>query len=169
MISILKQRAEIAEAQAAFAKRFEDAGERKNIRVGHKGETHELDGFWIESEGIWIGFRVLRNRYWNAFGIGLQASNSVRCEINFPLEGRNVQIAGVFEKEDHNSTWVLHSGRIGGGKKGISKALFERKYKGRWLNAEGDPFAAVTNLGEADLVKNVADFVRFVDEIKRSV
>ena len=169
MLSILIQRAEIAEAQAAFAKRFENAGERKRIMAGHKGETRELDGFWIASEGIWIGFQVLYNRYWNAFGIGLQVSNSVRCEINFPLEGKNMQIAGVFAKEDHGSTWVLHSGRIGGGKKGVSKALFERQYKGRWLNAEGDPFAAVANLSHLDFVKQVADFVKFVDEIKRSV
>jgi hypothetical protein len=169
MLHILKQRAEIKEAQVAFAKCFEDAGEKMTLRVGHKGETHELDGHWIASEGIWFGFRVLHNRYWNAFGIGLQPSNSVRCEINFPIESRIPNIAGVFAKESEGPVWVLHSGRIGGGKKGVSKALFERRYKGRWLNAEGDPFAAVGNLGQADFVSCVANFVRLVDGMKRSL
>ncbi|MHB8655698.1 MAG: hypothetical protein ACYDA9_17675 [Terriglobia bacterium] len=169
MLRILKQRTEIAVAQAVFEKHFEDAGERRTIKAGHPGETHELDGFWIASEGIWVGFRVLRNRYWNAFGLGLQASNSIICEINIPIEGENVQIAGVFAQEENNLTWVLHRGRIGGGKKGVSKALFEKHYNGRWLNAEGDPFAVVANLSQPDFVKCVADFVKLVDGIKRSV
>ena len=116
MLHILKKRAETAEAQAAFAKHFEDAGESKTIKAGYKGATHELEGYWIVSEGIWIGFRVLANRYWNAFGIGLQPSNSVRCEINFPIEGKNEQVAGVFAKDQQGAVWVLHRGRIGGDK-----------------------------------------------------
>ncbi|MGO8735591.1 MAG: hypothetical protein ACLQVM_22660 [Terriglobia bacterium] len=116
-----------------------------------------------------MGSIVLHNRYWNAFGIGLRASNSICCEINFPIEGKNEQIAGALAKDEQGAVWVLHRGKIGGGKKGVSKALFEKHYKGPWSNAEGDPFAVVGTLGQEDFVKHVSDFVKLVDEIKRSV
>ena len=148
---------------------FQEAGVSTKIRAGYKGESLELDGFWIEPEGVWAGFRVLKNRYWNAFGIGLRASNSISCEINFPIEGKSQRIAGVLAKDEDGRVWVLHRGIIGGGKLGVSRALFEMHYKGAWKNAEGDPFAVVAILGQPDLVKRVADFVRLVNTIKASL
>jgi hypothetical protein len=162
MVKNLRQRAEIAEAQLAFQGHSQTAGEPKSIKAGYPGESHTLDGIWIAAENIWVGFRTLDNRYWNAFGIGLEASNSIRCEINFPIEGRNDQISGVLAKDEAGVVWILHRGRL----RGVTRAQFERQYRGKWKNAEGDPYAVVAALGEPDFVKHVADFVRVAAAMK---
>jgi hypothetical protein len=95
--------------------------------------------------------------------MGLLPSNSICCEVNFPIEGKSVQIAGVLARDETGTVWILHRGRF----RGIGRALFEKHYKGKWQNAEGDPYAVVAALGQPNLVRHVADFVRLVHGIKK--
>lgn len=102
LLKVLRGSAEVKEAQNKFEEAFRIAGVRKTVKAGHKGETLVLDGYWISAENLWVGFRRLRNRYWNAFGVGLSASNSIACEINFALDGDNPRVAGVLAKDENS-------------------------------------------------------------------
>jgi hypothetical protein len=49
----------------------------------------------------------------------------ISVEINIAYEGRNDQVAGFFARDNDTGTiYLLHSGRVGGGTKGVGKAAF---------------------------------------------
>lgn len=123
-----------------------------------------MEGYELPAEGVWAGFKRLRNRYWNAFG--LTGSRSIVCEINFPFDGTNRRVAGVLATDSTGEICVLHRGRIGGGRQGIGKALFKRHFTGRWISIEGDEMALVGSLKDRSFVKQVAGFVVEISNLK---
>ena len=73
---------------------------------------------------------------WNGFGIGQPAAGkkvSIAAEINFPTEGLNRAVSGVFAEDNDGGVWVLHRGKIRGGKE-----LFFRHFGGETLTADDD-------------------------------
>ena len=59
---------------------------------------------------------------WNAFGTERPypgAGLDIACEINFPYEGINRRVAGVFAEDANGTVYVMHRGLIGGSKVGI--------------------------------------------------
>lgn len=64
---------------------------------------------------------------------------------------------------------MLHRGRIGGGKSGIGRKLFEAHFKGDWAIVEGNSLAVVGELERSDFPKRVADFVREVLRIREQL
>ena len=169
MLKILHDFNEIAQAQNQFEERFRTAGEQKTVKVGHKGQNHLMEVCWMPQEGIWAGPKKLSNRYWNAFGVGkptLQGSNSIICEINFPLKGVSRAIGGVLAKDEQGVVWVFHRGKIGGGRKGIGPKLFREHFQGKWDSVLGDAVVSIGPISDSDFVKLVARFVKEVDRIK---
>jgi len=62
----------------------------------------------------------------NWFGLLRDTADlQISVEINTAYEGRNDQVAGFFARDnDTGSIYLLHSGRVGGGTKGVGKAAF---------------------------------------------
>lgn len=62
----------------------------------------------------------------NWFGILRKGTHQeITVEINTAYSGRNDQVAGFFARDSRSGTvYLLHSGRVGGGTKGVSKAAF---------------------------------------------
>ena len=86
-------------------------------------------------------------RYWNSFGLtddlNERKSNNIVVEINIPTNGLNRRVSGLFAKDDKkNEIYLLHRGRIGGGRKGIGKSAFVN-----WL---ATPFTDVVNDDEIE-------------------
>ena len=170
MLNYLRDEREISQAQLDFQNRFECVGEKMDVRVGHKGQGYKMDVTWVSSVGIWTGPRKLHNRYWNAFGVGqpkaLPSSNSITCEINFPLQGVNRKIAGILAKDDQEIIWVLHRGNIGGGKPRVGPELFRNRFNGKWTSVEGDDAAEVGPISSPDFIDLVSRFVKDVYGMK---
>lgn len=90
--------------------------------------------FFFQKADIWAmltdGLQTkAENRYWNCFGIGghqNHASSRISVEINHPHHGVSRQIAGRFLRSETGRYAIGHSGKIGGGKKGITKEAFEK-------------------------------------------
>jgi hypothetical protein len=60
LLKILHEFDEIAQAQSQFEDRFRSAGEQRNVKVGHRGQNHEMEVSWLQPEGIWVGSRTPR-------------------------------------------------------------------------------------------------------------
>lgn len=131
-------------------------------------------GFW------WYSRKTpdeMPNRWWNAFGLEQPTPAAIlriTCEINIPFVGPNRQVAGAFLRDDSGRVFLAHrGGPIGGGKRGITKALFWSSYQGTWRMAEdGGPmtrFAVITELGSESVAGDIAGFLHFVSDAKRSV
>lgn len=128
---------------------------------------------YLKKHNIWCRGYKEENRFWNGFGIGepLDGVNAnITCEINFPFKGINRRIAGVFAEDVYGNEFVLHRGKIGGGRKGIGKSSFQEKYRGKIITAiDGDresEFALVGDLNSKNLVQQVCSFIKEVYRIK---
>ena len=108
------------------------------------------------------------NRYWNLFGklIGstVPKNLSIVCQINFPFI-LNRAVGGVLAK-DKNKLFVLHRGKIGGGRQGIGKTLFMDHYKGRMVKIDQEEFALVGEVTSSRFCRKLAEFIYEVDRIK---
>ena len=90
---------------------------------------------------------------------------SIAAEINFPTEGLNRAVSGVFAEDDDGGVWVLHRAKIRGGKE-----LFFRHFGGETLTADDggkeETFALVGRLDDADFAAKLAAFVKEILRIK---
>lgn len=144
--------------------------------LGHKGDNFESivklnDKMWWSS--FTINDSKTSPRFWNGFGL-LPFKNSgtqdIAVEINIPCEGINRRVSGMFAKDlETNDVFILHRGRIGGGRENIGKDSFKKWYRGTWVKVYEDG----TNICEAILItsiyskKAIANVFDFVKEVKQ--
>jgi hypothetical protein len=114
------------------------AGSKKFKRkVGWRGEHGEFNLYWHQDAGFWVVFGLEElSRYWCAYGTldpNQHGSLEITCEINPPTEGIDRHCGGVFLKDIRSGFYLAHSGRVGGGRKGIGKTPSDDSNAcGRW-------------------------------------
>jgi len=175
MYDFVTERRQICLLQERFEEALKQIAEGPyHVRVGHKGGSWFDNPFYSSKLDIWFIFKEESNRYWNAFGLGDPNETTdknivIVVEINFPFSGRDRRIAGVFAKdEDSGKILVCHSGKIGGGRVGIGRGAFLRKYSGEKIpiGGEKEEFALIGELFSENFPERVKDFVIKVDRIK---
>ena len=178
MFKILDDEFNIGKTCQRFVTEFQQSGgEKINVRVGYHGGHVECKISWYGELGIWMHSEIIPgDRLWNAFGIGRPVGGenvSIICEINFPLKGIDRQVAGAFVTDNVGSVLVVHRGKIGGGRKGIGKTLFQDNYRGQWISVEdgdvGTDVALVGALNSPRFTRQVSQFVHEVGRIKSLV
>jgi len=176
LLYIATNRREIEHEQQELITRLEQHCDRRiPAKVGHKGASRECLVRWSKDLGLWFYSRKIEGRrYWNVFGLSEVAPKqnsmlSIVCEINPPVEGLDRRIGGAFARDEHGHSWLVHRGKIGGGRPGIGKKLFFRNYHGEIGEIDGDRFAIIGDTSSPDFVQRVRDFVRDVDRIKNLV
>jgi hypothetical protein len=178
---------EIRAAQSALADGFaKTAGLGVIANVGFMGGMVAVQVYWVGRLGIWGSFNVeplgelhpaARERYWNAFGTQNPAESrnlSITCEINPPHSGTYRRTAGLYAKESGTGqTFVLHRGTIGGGRPGIGREEFWKRWRGRTesvLEEQVDTTCAVVCcLDNQNFPDEIAEFVHDIREIKASI
>jgi hypothetical protein len=177
MLKVITDEAVISKCHAAFTRSFKPfIDKRILVNLGHQGASIRAKVSWSGRLGIWLfSTRLSDNRYWNALGIVKPETSMhipITCEINFPHAGIDRRIGGVMAIDRTGRIFIVHRGKIGGGKKGIGKSLFENSYHGSWtLLEEGDSDSLVALIGELKsprFVRQVTQFVRKVNAIKDS-
>jgi hypothetical protein len=146
------------------------------VDLGHPGASIRAKVAWSEKLGIWFFSRKLAShRYWNAFGVGRPESGShisITCEINFPLCGIDRRTGGAFAEDGEGRIFVVHRGKLGGGRKGVGKGLFENHYRGVWETmtdgGEETPIAIIGVLNSPRFARQIAAFVRKIARIKET-
>jgi hypothetical protein len=172
MITVITDRREIERLQRRFQTQLQrHFTEPFNCRIGFHGGSWSGGVQYSPEFDLWVAEQQLENRYWNGFGSGRpKDSNSISGEINFPYEGINRRIAGVFALEDNENILVLHRGKIGGGKPGIGKNFFNDNFRGDAVTAiDGDKetqFWLVGELSSSFFSRQVANFIYEIRRIK---
>jgi len=132
MFVLLESKSEIAIAQRTLESTLQRALPRKAVKdIGypggrvHSAHVHTDGRFWFWSRDF-RGRKVANLRRLNWFGrFSETAGLGITVEINTPYEGRNDQAAGFFARDtDTGIIYLIHSGRVGGGKKGVGKNAF---------------------------------------------
>jgi hypothetical protein len=115
-----------------------------------------------------------KKKYWCAFGtlpLPDAGSVSITVEINPPFTGMDRQLAGLFAADGVGVQFLCHTGRIGGGKKGVGKLKFLD-----WFDQELVPVIdpdgrstlafPVAEIGSARMVEHIAEYVGAVAYFK---
>ena len=140
--------------------------QKSDLRVGYLGGGNPIHT--VNHNGsVWFCSKKLSNRFWNVFGLqpieGIQ--NDIVVEINPPLGWRkNHQCAGMFAIDQKNSTFLLHNGKIGGGRPGIGKTAFCEWYS--QFSLMMDIEIGRNKIDEYILVGNVSDDDNFLDDLE---
>jgi hypothetical protein len=95
---------------------------------------------------------------------------SITAEINFPWAGIDRKTGGAFARDFWGNIFVIHRGKIGGGKKGVGKSLFEHSYRGVWSFMEdGKAVTQVAIIGAFTsnrFALQAAQFVKKIEKLK---
>ncbi len=172
------------ELTAAYRKLYQGlrkaADGRHTKTVGWPGGSNRYDKVYSCSKhGFWFVYDDETSasdlRHWCAYGcesIDLPVL-SVTVEINPPAKGIYRRAAGLFLKDSSGKIYLAHSGKIGGGKKGVGKNAFMKSYKGERVTVEwGNEQSVALLISELDLRvlgQNVGSFIREVRQFKDAV
>lgn len=132
MFSLIESQEEIAKAQRKLEAAIRRDFKTKAVKnIGYPGGT-TFDAIVVTDGRYWYWSSdyddedIPNPRRLNWFGLFRDdADLQISVEINTAYEGRNDQVAGFFARDnDTGSIYLLHSGRVGGGTKGVGKAAF---------------------------------------------
>ena len=146
--------------------------------VGFQGGTDYATVYYLRKYDIWMTLDERSDHYFNCVGLGdpfIHDAPAPVVEINVPM-GYPSQRAGGFLVDSEGRNYLGHTGRVGGGKKGVSKANFMKYFKGYSFAWEGDTEEQMYVIGALDgseLIGHIKDFARisadFRESIKRGV
>jgi hypothetical protein len=172
MLKVISDQPVIKKYAGQFAKKFKPfIDEEIKVKLGHQGAGFPAKVLWSKSLGIWKFSRAIKEvRYWNAFGVGKPGASSVlsiASEINFPWKQIDRKTGGAFAEDAWGNVFVIHRGKIGGGKKGVGKSLFEHNYRGVWSFMEdGDSISQVAVIGALNSPRFALQAAQFVKKIE---
>lgn len=175
MLKVVADQLAIKKYTRQFVKKFKPfVDEQVKVKLGHQGASSPAKVLWSKKLGIWMfSHAIAEVRYWNAFGVDRPREDrivSIVTEINFPFAGIDRKTGGAFARDAWGNIFVIHRGKIGGGKKGVGKSLFEHNYRGVWSFMEdGDCITQVAVIGVLNsprLALQTAHFVKKIEMLK---
>mgnify|MGYP000287642894 FL=1 len=146
MFTILESKTDISRAQAKLEATIHRALRRQETRnIGYPGGTTENATVYTDGT-IWYWAENHANpnpRRLNWFGLyASERDLEISVEINTPFIGVNGHIAGFFARDsDTKRTYLFHTGRVGGGTKGVHRRAFMA-----WSDRQ--PIEALDSAGE---------------------
>jgi hypothetical protein len=169
----ITDRAEIANAISLFNKTMtQDSDRSEEIQLGFQGGGLPATVHWISGLDLWASFRPLEKRYWVALGVGNPfdgGDKSIIVEVNFPFEGINRRVGGVFVKDGSGRLFIGHRGRVGGGRPGIGKKAFMAEVNTEDLMQirDGDKTSIIVMIGALDAPDFPERLSSFVNHVQR--
>lgn len=163
---------EMARALRRFERGFRKGATTTTEYVGFPSGNFEECVHWQPDAGVWLcrhdnwdGYEL--DRYWCAYGVqvpGSVSGLSITVEINFPREGIDRRVSGILAKDPSGTLVICHTGRLGGGKKGVGKTAFVD-----WMGISRVPVVdgdgrtteayPVTEIGSDRMVSQIAQYV----------
>ena len=147
--------------------------------IGFAGGNWDLPMYSNGDGMLWAGFGGIMAdakipRFWTPFGIyhARQRAQQISVEINIQTEGNSEQVSGFFaEDTETGNIFLMHTGKIGGGRVGIGRSAFLVSSKVKLLevcNQAGKVRhgIAVAQLGHPNFVERLSSFVVSVQKFK---
>lgn len=145
--------------------------------IGFRGGAARELVHWSSPLAVWSVCTRVSNRYWNAFGVDRPVEGSplaITVEVNPPFAGVDRKMGGAVAVESSTGKrFLVHRGRIGGGRQGIGASLFWSRFRGGVSMREPgreEPARVVVvgEIGAPSFPRDLAAFVHEVARIKRA-
>jgi len=176
LLSAVIHAPEVRQAYRSLRQQLEQGAEHIERRVGFQGSSAIEKLMWRPGDGFWalLGDGAELDHFWCAYGVGtepLAASQPIVCEINPPHEGFNRRCGGVFLKDERGGFYLAHTGKVGGGRKGVGKSAFLRDYVGHlepfhWPDGRRDKLIVIGRIGDSNFPGQLGHFVHEVARFK---
>lgn len=180
MLHLVENTKDKKAAQSALERNLKSALERQGTRnIGFPGGNVDQAVFSAGEGKLWVAFSGPSKdsavpRFWNAFGVYRpdRPAQTITVEMNIPIDSNTARVAGFFaEDTDTGDIFLMHSGKVGGGRPGIGKSAFLVWSKAQLLDVaeKGGRTRngiAVGKLGDPDLSGRIWAFVRNVHGFK---
>lgn len=147
----------------------------RDRHVGFRGGGHVCTLYWRPEERVWGLFETPAslNRFWICWGTEHpDGAFNITVETNPPLEGYDRRCSGAFLRDNLSNLQLGHSGRVGGGRKGIGKKAF-REYTDlenwalvKWPDGKETGLHLLGQIGGGGLIPGIAAFVHEVARFK---
>ena len=147
-------------------------------KLGYRSGNEALTLYAQKKGGLYYASTFLNRtgtapRFWNAFGIydgKLHGTQKIAVEINIPLPSDKL-VAGFFANNPAtDETFLIHDGKVGGGKVGVSRAAFLDHSRLSLVEmTSGRRGIVIGKLGDPTLISDIERFVRAVTAFKESV
>lgn len=171
----------VAASFTQFASHFTQKGDTEILdrNISFAGSVQAAKIRWYPEHKYWAMLQTDGAlRYWCAFGIqdpheltDLETS----VEINIARKGIDKICGGLFVRSNHETTYLAHSGLVGGGTPGVGKIAF-MKYYGHeevdsidWPDGKFSDYIILGALDSPDLRAQVGAFVHRVAEFRAEV
>lgn len=174
MLKLVSRGTEIGHLQRQFRRTLITVARKSEvIRVGWRGGADNLRVSWSPDLDFWwridneIGGR---SNYWNTFGSlrDGQPLSSIDCEVNIAPSKIDRRVSGAFAADASGGYFLVHRGRIGGGRKGIGKQLFLNNYQGKWLTVQsGSATENVALVGDLESERFPHQLANFVGQVRK--
>ena len=151
------------------------ATEHRKHKIGFPGGVAPATIYYCDSLDFWMAFESWGARYGNPCGLGYPFAVSTpapNVEINFPTAGIDRSVGGVLLQDEEGVRYVGHTGKVGGGTKGVGQKTFLAYYPAASTAMSGkkeQPVYVLGRLEDPKLVKKVAAFTRTAKEFKEHV
>ena len=156
-------------------------GYKGELNVGFPAGNFDRAVYTGGVEGLWAAFSPPEQedstkRYWNGFGVfreGAGAQN-ITVEINIALHVNTARVAGYFAQEPvSGAIYLMHSGKIGGGRPGVGKSAFLAWSKSELVataDGEGEVRGGIVigRIDDPDLAGRIWRFVQLVAAFKEA-
>jgi hypothetical protein len=183
MLSLIGETKRKKAAQGALERKLKGALKRlATHNIGFPGGNIDLPIHTAGEQKLWVAFGgptedAAVRRYWNAFGVYEpdRYAQSITVEINIPIDSNGGQVAGFFAEDgETGDIFLMHSGRVGGGRPGIGKSAFLVWSKAKLVEVSDEHGGirtgiAVGKLDDADLINRIWAFVRSVQSRSKNL
>ena len=174
MFTVIEKKSELQKLQERFeAELKRNLAESMKAKISFQGGVNEHKLY--HNGRIYFAKELAHNRYWNAFGLEPDGknNNSIVVEVNIPKEGINRRIGGVFAKDEYGHAYLLHRGKIGGGREGVGKGEFLNFFRGNMVEIkDGDRTnlaCLIAVFSDKEFIENVTFFIKEVYRFKEKV
>jgi len=132
MLIMLEDESDISKAQKKLEKSIRRGFPKRAIKdIGYPGGTnYDAEVFTDGHYWYWSGDENKKRdsspRRLNWFGLFREGAGlDISVEVNVPYKGRNGRVAGFFARDSETgSIYLMHSGGVKGGKKGVGRSAF---------------------------------------------
>jgi len=181
MLSLVETPSDKRQAQSLLEKKLTALLERQGkLNVGFPGGNVYVSVYANGGYPLWAAFvrpdqGSANPRFWNAFGVfdPNAKSQTIAVEINISVESNSAQVAGFVAKDEETGDFLLmHSGKIGGGRKGIGRTAYLVWSKSRLVAVQGEHSTRfgipIANLNRDNVAERIWRFVELVNEFKEA-
>jgi hypothetical protein len=175
-LEIITSKPEILKLHTAFEKLMKNNAEKKKrqLTFSSRGGGGRTDVINLPDENIWFVcfHRDKRNKFINLFGKNpdFKRNNNILIQINYQIEFKNFNDAAVWAKSPNGKIYLLHSGKMGGGVKGISMENVDNIYSGRrcdaYHNGKAKEYYIVCEITSPRAFNQVVAFVNEIERVK---